>query len=85
MAEIVTGSVSFARLRGFAERFSDWVRGLSGWRRFVFAVVVGLFSALAFAPYGLFPFLLIGFAALVLLIDGAAARPKPIRNAAFIG
>lgn len=85
MAGRVTGSLSFARLHGFAGRVGDGVRGLTGWRRFVFAVVVGLLSALAFAPYGLFPLLLIGFAALVLLIDGAAARPKPIRNAAFVG
>lgn len=74
-----------ARLHVWAERISDSVRALTGWRRFVFAVVVGLFSALAFAPYGLFPFLLMGFGALVLLIDGAVSRPRPVRNAAFAG
>ncbi|MDE2072507.1 MAG: apolipoprotein N-acyltransferase [Alphaproteobacteria bacterium] len=62
-----------------------FVRALSGWRRFLFAVVIGLLSALAFAPFGVFPFLLIGFAVLVLFIDGANERPHPIRNAAFAG
>jgi len=69
---------------GFAKA-ADFVRALSGWRRFVFAVVIGLLSALAFAPFGVFPFLLIAFAVLVLLIDGAQTRPRPIRNAAFAG
>ena len=62
-----------------------FVRALVGWRRFVFAIVIGLLSALAFAPFGVFPFLLIGFAVLVLFIDGARTRPNPIRNAAFAG
>jgi len=66
-------------------RTGDVVRGLTGWRRFLLAFGLGLLSALAFAPFGLFPFLLIGFAALVLFIDGAVARPRPIRNAGFAG
>jgi apolipoprotein N-acyltransferase len=66
-------------------RCGDFVRGLVGWRRFLFAFGLGLLTALAFAPFGLIPFLLIGFAALVLFIDGAAARAKPIRNAAYAG
>lgn len=61
------------------------MRGLRGWRRFVFASVAGGLSALGFAPFGLFPFLLAGFAALVLLIDGAQTRPRPIRSAAGAG
>ncbi len=64
---------------------AGFVRALSGWRRFLFAVVIGLLSALAFAPFDIFAFLLLGFAVLALFIDGAQARPKPVRNAAFAG
>ncbi|HEY2034391.1 MAG TPA: apolipoprotein N-acyltransferase, partial [Rhizomicrobium sp.] len=62
-----------------------FVRGLAGWRRFLFAFAAGALSALSFAPFGLWPFLLLGFAALVLLIDGAAMHPRPVRSAAFAG
>ena len=58
-----------------------FIRGLAGWRRFLFAFAAGALSALSFAPFGLWPFLLLGFAALTLLIDGASARPRPIRSA----
>ena len=64
---------------------AEFVRALTDWRRFLFAFVTGFLSALAFAPYGIFPFLLIAFAVLVLLIDGAATRARPVRNAAFAG
>ena len=63
----------------------EYVRGLKGWRRLAFAWVAGLLSALAFEPFELFPFLLLGFAALVLLIDGAQSDPRPVRAAAFVG
>lgn len=63
----------------------DTLRGLDLRRRLVAAFAAGLFSALGFAPFGLFPLLLLGFAALVLLIDGAVAGPRPLRNAAFTG
>jgi apolipoprotein N-acyltransferase len=63
----------------------DFVRALKGWRRVLFAFVAGLLSALAFAPFGVFPFLLLGFAALVLLIDGAQTAARPVRAAALAG
>ena len=63
----------------------EYVRGLKGWRRLAFAWVAGLLSALAFEPFELFPFLLLGFAALVLLIDGAQSDPRPVRAAALVG
>jgi apolipoprotein N-acyltransferase len=66
-------------------RAGDFVRGLQGWRRLLFALVAGLLSALGFAPFCLFPFLLLGFAALVLLIDGAQTAPRPWRAAAAAG
>jgi apolipoprotein N-acyltransferase len=62
-----------------------FVRGLKGWKRLAFAFAAGLLSALAFAPFGLFPFLLLGFAALVLLIDGAEGARHPVRAAALAG
>ncbi|HEY2070972.1 MAG TPA: apolipoprotein N-acyltransferase [Rhizomicrobium sp.] len=63
----------------------DFVRGLTGWRRFLFAVVAGLLSALSFAPLNIFPLMLLGFASLVLLIDGAQSHRRPILSAAFAG
>jgi len=67
------------------DRAGAFVRGLYGWRRLTFAFVAGLLSALGFAPFGLFPLLLLGFAALVLLIDGAQTRPRPVRESALAG
>ncbi len=63
----------------------DLVRGLRGWRRTLLAFVAGLASALAFAPFGIFPALLFATAILVLLVDGAAAEPHPVGAAAIIG
>lgn len=69
----------------FLQRTGVWVRGLTGWRRLLFAFAAGAVSATAFAPLGFFPALLLGTAALVLLIDGADASPRPIRRAASAG
>jgi apolipoprotein N-acyltransferase len=66
-------------------RTADFVRRLSGWRRFLFAFAAGLLSDLAYAPFGIFPFLLLGFAVLVLLIDGAQSKRRPIWSAAIAG
>ena len=66
-------------------RCGDAIRGLTGWRRFLLAFAAGLFSALGFAPLEFFPALLLGFAVLLLLLDGADAGPKPLRNAFGLG
>ncbi len=66
-------------------RIGAWVSGLTGWRRLLFAFVMGALSATAFAPLDFFPALLIGYGALVLLIDGADAGEKTIRRAASAG
>lgn len=63
----------------------NWVRGLRGWRRLLLALIAGLASALAFPPFDLFPLLLLSFAALVLLLDGAQASAHPIRTGALVG
>ncbi|HWY62763.1 MAG TPA: apolipoprotein N-acyltransferase [Rhizomicrobium sp.] len=64
-------------------RGASWVRGLTGWRRVLFAFACGAFSALGFAPVEFSPALLAGFAGLLLLLDGADAARHPMR-AAFI-
>lgn len=65
--------------------FAHWVTGLTGWRRVLFAFAAGAVSATGFAPLEFFPALLLGYAALVLLLDGAATRARPIRAAAVAG
>ena len=47
------------------------MRGLRGWRRAVLAFAAGAVSATGFAPLNFFPALLLGFAVLLLLLDGA--------------
>jgi apolipoprotein N-acyltransferase len=66
-------------------RTGAWVRGLTGWRRLLFAFAAGAVSAAGFAPLGIFPALLLGIAMLPLLLDGAAASPRPARRAASAG
>jgi apolipoprotein N-acyltransferase len=61
----------------------DFVRALNGWRRLGFAFGIGAFSALGFAPFNVFPALLLGFAAVVLMIDGAEPKRR-IRTAAAV-
>ncbi len=62
-------------------RIGDSLRGLSGWRRLAVAMLVGALSALAFAPFYLFPLLLLALACLALMLDGAHG----VRAAAFTG
>ncbi|HWA03655.1 MAG TPA: apolipoprotein N-acyltransferase [Rhizomicrobium sp.] len=66
-------------------RLGTFVRGLSPLRARGFAFLCGAVSALGFAPIGAIPILLLGYAALVLLIDGATETGRPIRNAAWVG
>ncbi len=66
-------------------RAVELLRGLAGWRRAVAAFVAGALSALAFAPFDVFPLLLLAIAALVLLLDGSASSKRPHLSAAWIG
>jgi apolipoprotein N-acyltransferase len=66
-------------------RIGDVLRGLVGWRAWLAAFGAGALSALAFPPLDLFPGFLFAVAVLVLLLDGAAARSRPLRRAAAIG
>ncbi|HEX4269993.1 MAG TPA: apolipoprotein N-acyltransferase [Rhizomicrobium sp.] len=75
--------MSSAAIRERLARAGDFLRKLDGWRRVAFAFCVGAMSATAFAPLEFFPALLLGYAALVLLID--AAGPRRVRTAALLG
>lgn len=63
----------------------DALTALRARHRLLAAFAAGLISALGFAPFNLFPLLLLGFAALVLLIDGAMGEARPLRAAALTG
>ena len=67
------------------DRLGVAIRGLTGWRRFLLAFLAGAVSALGFAPIEFFPALLLGFAVLVLLLDGADQSPHPFRKAFVAG
>ncbi len=60
------------------------LRILPGGRAMVAAWLAGFASAFAFAPFELFPLLLLGLAVLVVLLDGEFARKQPIRNSALL-
>ncbi|MEP6829297.1 MAG: apolipoprotein N-acyltransferase, partial [Rhizomicrobium sp.] len=72
-------------MTAWLERQGIAMRSLIGWRRFLLAFLAGAVSALAFAPLNFFPALLLGFAVLVLLLDGADQSPHPFRKAAVSG
>ena len=61
------------------------ITSLSGWRRLAAAFAAGAVSATGFAPLEFFPALLLGYAVLVLLIDGADKASHPVRAAAAAG
>ncbi len=76
---------AFMRMWFALANAGDFVRGLKGWRRLLLALVAGLLSTLAFAPFGIFPLLLIAFALLVLFIDGARTYKRPALSAFAVG
>jgi apolipoprotein N-acyltransferase len=67
------------------QSIAEWIRNLTGWRRLLFAFFLGAVSATGFAPLEFFPALLLAYTALVLLLDGADAQPRPVRRAAAVG
>src|SRR5271163_2480963 len=70
---------------GALVRAGDFIRMATGWRRAGLAFAAGALSALAFAPFEIFPLLLAAIAVLVLLIDGAQETKRPILSAAWAG
>jgi apolipoprotein N-acyltransferase len=85
MANIDSGAYSFAEIGRIAGAAGDFVRQLSGWHGRALALGAGLFSALAFAPFNVFPCLLLAFATVVLLIDGTQLHGREIGRAALVG
>jgi apolipoprotein N-acyltransferase len=66
-------------------RTGDFLRGVRGWQRLAVSFLAGAVSATGFAPLEFFPALLAGYGVLILLVDGADARPHPVRHAAQAG
>jgi apolipoprotein N-acyltransferase len=69
-----------SRLAGAA----DWLRTARGWRRLAVAAAFGAVSALAYAPFYVWPVLFLSFPALVFFIDGTTAR-RAWLEAAVVG
>jgi hypothetical protein len=69
-----------SRLTGAA----DWLRAMRGWRRLAIAAGFGAVSALAYAPFYVWPIFFLSFPALVILIDGTHAR-RAWLEAAIVG
>lgn len=62
--------------RGRLSELTDAVTLSRGWRRAVIAVAAGAASALALAPFHLFPVLFVTLPIFVLLLDGGARAPE---------
>jgi apolipoprotein N-acyltransferase len=73
------------RMRDACASAAALVRQLRGWRQIAVAFASGLFSAGGFAPFGIFPLLLLSLAVLVLLLDGANAEERRVWRSALIG
>jgi apolipoprotein N-acyltransferase len=69
----------------FADRLASSLQRVRGFKRLVLAAGMGAGGALAFEPFRLFPLLLLSYAGFVLLLDGAAASPRRLRQAWGIG
>lgn len=62
-----------------------WIVGLRGWRLHASAFGAGVAGALSMAPVYALPMLVVAYSILVLLIDNAVARDKPLRGAFVSG
>ena len=74
-----------AAIVAFPDRVASELQRVRGLRRLFSSAVLGALAALAFEPFRLFPLLLLSYAALVLLLDGASASPRRLRQAFGIG
>src|SRR3954462_4281658 len=70
---------------GACDHAAEFFRRQRGFHRMGIAIVAGALSALSFAPFGLFPLLLLSFAVLALLLDGAHADRRPVLQSAMTG
>ncbi len=74
--------------RTLLARVDDWraaVSRLRGWNRRGAAFVAGVAAALAQAPVYALPLMAVGFSVLILLLDGVAKGPRPLRVSFWIG
>jgi apolipoprotein N-acyltransferase len=69
----------------FAEKIATAPLHLRGLRRLAVAGGIGAAGALAFEPYRAFPLLLLSYAGLMLLLDGAARGEHRLRDGWWIG
>ena len=53
---------------------ASWAVGLSGWRRYLYAVLMGALAAAALPPVDLTPLLLVSFTSLIWLSDAGTRR-----------
>ncbi|MGE0256358.1 MAG: apolipoprotein N-acyltransferase [Alphaproteobacteria bacterium] len=67
------------------DRIADAVRGATGWRRALLAIVLGAAGMFALPPWHLLPLAVPAFVGLVWMVEGAAAGPRPLRRAFFAG
>ena len=66
-------------------RLADRVAGLTGWRRALAALAMGIVATAGLPPWGAVPLLLPAFTGLVWLIDGSARARRPAAAAALAG
>jgi apolipoprotein N-acyltransferase len=70
-----------------ANRSAQALQRLRGWKRLGLSFALGAAAALAFdfGSYPFFPLMLLSYAGFVLLLDGAAASPRRLRQSWSIG
>ncbi|WP_306251885.1 apolipoprotein N-acyltransferase [Parvularcula sp. IMCC14364] len=72
-----------SKLRSLLISAHAFSAGLSGWRRYGLAFLLGVLTALTMAPYYLLPLLVVGFSGFVWLMD-AAGRAPSVRRVSFM-
>jgi apolipoprotein N-acyltransferase len=73
------------RALSFVDRCAATLKDAQGLRRVLLAATLGALGALAFEPIRAFPLLLVAYAGLVLLFDGASTGPKRMLKGALAG
>jgi apolipoprotein N-acyltransferase len=73
------------RIDASLSRAAAHVASLKGWTRRGAAFTSGLVAALAFAPFYALPLYAAALSVLVLLLDGAAAEPRPLQASFSVG
>lgn len=85
MAESIADRFAKLDLLGRIEGAAAWFRSRVGRGRLLIAAGLGASSALAYAPFYVWPLLFLTFPALVWMIDGAASARRPWLAAALTG